>query len=88
MGPGGPDHMAAPWELGEDGEGRGGGDHAARVPAVLLVHVSGGAPDSVQFQSAGRSSCRLMGTVMVVDFPVNHSDKLQQFTFVVGANCA
>ena len=30
----------------------------------------------------------LMGTVMVVDFLVNRSDKLQQFIFVVGANCA
>ena len=26
--------------------------------------------------------------VMVVDVPVNRSDKLQQFTFVMGANCA
>ena len=73
------------------GGGSGGGrrgDHAARVPAVLLVHVSGGAPYSVQFQSTGGSSCMLLGTVMVLDVPVNRSDKLQQFIFVVGANCA
>ena len=29
-----------------------------------------------------------MGTVLVVDVRVNRSDKLQQFIFVAGANCA
>ena len=36
--------------VGAGGGDGGGGDHAVRVPAVLLVHVSGGAPDSVQFR--------------------------------------
>ena len=30
----------------------------------------------------------LTGAGSVVDVPVNRSDKLQQFTIVVGANCA
>ena len=42
--------------VGSGGDGCGG-DHAAPLPAVLLVHVSGGASDSVQLQSARRSSC-------------------------------
>ena len=66
-------------------------DHAARVPAVLLVHVSGGASYSVQFRVQDVPvvcrACRAC-MVMVVDVLLNRSDKLQQFTFVVGANCA
>ena len=61
-------------------------DHAACVPAVLLVHDSG----SLRFsssQSARRSSCTQSVQGLMVDVPVNRSDKFQQFTFVVRALC-
>ena len=60
----------------------------SRSSSFFLFMFLGGPPYSVQFQSTGRSSCMLLGTVMVVDVLVNRSDKLRQFIFVVGANCA
>ena len=70
-----------PWAAGRGGEGRGGGfhscDHAIRVPAVLLVHVSGGASDSVLFRVPDVPVVCRACIVKVVDVPVNRSDKLQ-----------
>ena len=71
--------------------GRGGGfrscDHAARVPALLLVHDSRRASDSVQFRVPDVPVASRACKGFAVDILVNRSDKFQQFTFVVGALC-
>ena len=65
-------------------EGRSGDIMHLELQQFFLFMFLGGPPNSVQFQSTGRSSCMLLGTVMVVDVLVNCSDKLRQFIFVVG----
>ena len=73
---------------GGGSEGLSGDIMHLELQQFFLFMFLGGPPYSVQFQSTGRSSCMLVGTVMVVDVLVNRSDKLRQFIFVVGANCA
>ena len=68
---------------GGGSEGRSGDIMHLEIQQFFLFMFLGGPPYSVQFQSTGRSSCMLLGTVMVVDVLVNRSDKLRQFIFVV-----
>ena len=75
------------------------GDHAAPLPAVLLVHVSGGAQIQFNYRvldvpvvcrdgyAQRKTVQNTVETSQVQDMvygPLNRSDQLQQFTFVVG----